>query len=97
EPQTSEYCVAYKNGVPSGSASMTHFDGFTHFNGAEVAPRARRQGIYRALCLERMRVLRARGVTLVTNHCRQDTSAPICTRMGFDTICAFKVYVFGKA
>jgi ribosomal protein S18 acetylase RimI-like enzyme len=88
------YFLARVGGVPAGTSSLKLMEGFAHFNGAEVDEAFRGRGVYRAMVLERMRFLRDRGVAIVTNHCVSTTSAPICARLGFRTICVFDVYRF---
>jgi hypothetical protein len=92
--RTSFYFLARHRGAPAGTSSLSLMDGFAHFTGAEVPEEHRRRGIYRAMILERMRFLRERGVSLVTNHCVSTTSAPICARLGFRLVCPFEVYRF---
>ena len=90
------YFLARHRGTPAGTCAIRLDKGSAHFSGGEVREELRRRGIYRAMVLERMRFLRERGVTLVTNHCVSTTSAPICARLGFRRVCDFEVYRFGS-
>jgi GNAT superfamily N-acetyltransferase len=92
---TSLYFLARYRGAPAGTSSLSLKDDFAHFDGAAVEEELRGRGIYRAMVLERMRVLRERGIRLVTNHCVSTTSAPICAGLGFRLVCTFEVYRFG--
>ena len=93
-PRRSFYFLARWRGEPAAEGSLTLFDGYAHFDGSTTVPAYRRRGLYRALILARMAFLRTRGVGLVTNHCRADTSAPICARLGFEKACEFRAYRF---
>ncbi len=75
--------LVFDDGQPAGTGSMSLFPRSVHFSGSAVLDGFRGRGLYRALILERMRVLRAMGRNLVSVHAVKDTSAPILRRMGF--------------
>jgi GNAT superfamily N-acetyltransferase len=84
--------VAYCDGVPAAAASYVPFARSAFLIGGVVLTRYRGRGLYRALVHARLAHARARGITLVTSHAREATSAPILERMGFDTVCRFPMY-----
>jgi predicted acetyltransferase len=57
-----------------------------------VDPRFRGKGVYRGLVARRLEVLRERGIPLVTIQAIADTSAPICKKLGFETVCQLAMY-----
>jgi GNAT superfamily N-acetyltransferase len=57
-----------------------------------VLPRFRGRGLYRALVGARLADARARGIALATAHAREETSAPLLEKMGFETVCRFPVF-----
>jgi len=85
------YLVFYR-GEPAGTAGLSFLENSAHFAGSVVLPRFRGRGIYRVMIEERMRIVRERGVAIVTNHCRASTSAPICERLGFRRVCEMQVF-----
>lgn len=89
----SHYFLARLDGVPAGTCALTLVDDFAHFSGSVVIPEYRRRGAYRAMILERMRFVRARGMRHVTNTCVKSTSAPICAKLGFRKVFDSQIYV----
>lgn len=86
--------LAYLDGEPRGVAQMSYFPQSVHFSGSAVQSSARGQGLYRAMVLHRMDVLRAQGRDLVTMHAVSNTSAPICKRMGFEDVLAMDSWCY---
>jgi len=56
------------------------------------SPRSTVHGLYRALVQTRLAHAHARGSTLATSHAREDTSAPILEKIGFETVWRFLMY-----
>ena len=83
EERNALHFIAFDDGEPAGTGSMSIFPRSVHFSGSAVLDRFRGRGLYRALILERMRILRSMGRDLVTVHAVDKTSAPILRRMGF--------------
>ena len=92
EPYPGQHFLARIGGEPAGAASHRVIGDFAHLSGASVPPNFRGRGVYRALIQARARVLREQGISLLTIHARESTSAPICARMGFKEICRFQVF-----
>jgi GNAT superfamily N-acetyltransferase len=90
----SVYYLARLDGRPTGTASFSLHGDFAHFNGSVVLEDCRKRGVYTELIYARMRDLKTRGIELVTNHCREATSAPVCAKLGFEAACRFYVYEF---
>lgn len=82
--------LCYKNGKPVGSAAYIIYDNLSlHLLGGGVAPHDRGHGAYRALVEHRIAVARRRHIPVVTVHCLESTSAPICKKFGFQPVCEF--------
>jgi predicted acetyltransferase len=62
--------------------------------GAAVDPEVRRQGIYHTLLAHRLREIKRRELPAVI-HCLENTSAPICLKLGFEKVC--EIYSFEPA
>ena len=92
EPHPQQYFLARIDGEPAGAGSHRVIGDFAHLSGASVPPAFRGRGVYRALIQARARVLKERGISLMTIHAREKTSAPICARLGFKEICRFEVF-----
>ncbi len=81
--RTELHYIARLDGEPAGTASMSLFPESVHFSGGAVPEAHRGKGVYKALILDRMKVLREMGRDLVTVAAVSTTSAPICRRLGF--------------
>lgn len=92
--RTELYYLARIDGDPVGTASMSLSPHSVHFNGGAVPALHRAKGIYRALILHRMKVLREMGRDLVTVCAVRTTSAPICRRMGFEERFRIEAYCY---
>lgn len=90
-----EFFLARVSGEPAGTAALFPVsDDSSYLLGGSVAPAFRKRGIYRALVAGRARVLRARGVRLATIWALAETSAPICRRLGFETVCSAQLFTW---
>ena len=85
--------VAYCDGAPAAAASYAPFERSAFLMGGVVLPEYRGRGLYRALVQARTAHARARGIPLVTSHAREQTSAPILEKMGFETVCRFPMFL----
>jgi hypothetical protein len=94
-PQRARYVLARIDGEPVGAGSVTRYGDAAQLNGAAVVPAFRGRGAYKGLVLERMRLAREEGLSLVVVRCNPATSAPICDRMGFRTYCTIRTYRHG--
>jgi GNAT superfamily N-acetyltransferase len=79
--------VALVDGEPAGAAGYVAYARSAYLLGGVVLPTFRRRGIYRTLVHARLADAAARGIPLATSHARDQTSAPILARMGFQPIC----------
>jgi GNAT superfamily N-acetyltransferase len=79
--------LAFVGGEPAGVASSVVFARSVCLLGGVVLPAYRRRGVYRALVLARLADAARRGIALATTNAREQTSAPILARMGFEPIC----------
>ena len=64
---------------------------------AAVVLEYRGRGIYSALVAHRIRDARVRGYRGAIIHAMKSTSAPLCERMGFQTVCDLDVYMAPSA
>jgi GNAT superfamily N-acetyltransferase len=87
------FFVAYCDAAPAAAASYVPFERSAFLMGGVVLPEYRGRGLYRALVQARMADARARGIGLVTSHAREQTSAPILEKMGFETVCRFPMFL----
>ncbi|AKU95848.1 acetyltransferase, GNAT family [Labilithrix luteola] len=93
-----QFFVAYCDGEPAGSGALWPVSARSeYFLGSSVAPKFRGLGVYRALVAARITEMRSRGVPLATIWAMQDTSAPICQRLGFEALCKARIYAWPSA
>ena len=85
--------VAYCDGAPVAAASYAPLERSAFLMGGVVLPEYRGRGLYRALVHARIAHAHARGIGLVTSHAREQTSAPILEKMGFETVCRFPMFL----
>lgn len=83
------YYVARVDGEPAGAGVLKQMPGRGYLLGSSVTPQARGRGAYRALVSARLAALAAEHVPLATIVALEQTSAPICRRLGFETVCRF--------
>lgn len=88
--------VAYCGGVPAGVSQMSLFSGYAGFFGASVVPVFRGRGVYKALISARIIELLERNIPLAAVHCLENTSAPVCSNLGFKTQCLIKYFYYGN-
>ncbi len=84
--------LAFSHGEAVGTASAIVSGTRGYLAGGQVLPRARGQGIYRALLRSRLHALAARGVREVVTLAREQTSAPILAKLGFRTLFNYQIY-----
>lgn len=83
--------IAYYQGEPVASAGLRFFSDYAFLVGAAVNPNFQRHGIYRTLLAYRLDIIGKRNLPAVI-HCLEQTSAPICLKLGFEKIC--EIYSF---
>jgi GNAT superfamily N-acetyltransferase len=84
--------VALVDREPAGAASVALLERSAYLIGAVVLPRFRRRGVYSALVAARLAAAREKGIPIATSQAREETSAPLLERLGFETLCRFEVY-----
>jgi GNAT superfamily N-acetyltransferase len=89
------YFLARYGGKAVASGALLPFQRSGYLLASSVAPEFRKKGIYRALVAHRLRVLKERGIPLATIYAMSHTSAPICRKLGFETICEIQAYLGG--
>jgi Acetyltransferase (GNAT) domain len=88
-----QYFIGYKNNEPAGTGAMLMGKDFGYLMGGSVAPQFRGAGVYRSLVAERMRLLRERHIPLATIQAKDDSSAPICKKLGFESVCEVNYFL----
>lgn len=83
--------IAYYNQKPVASAALRIYDGFALLVGGAVTPAERKKGIYRSLLSYRLDIIKNLNLPAII-HCLENTSAPICLKLGFEKIC--EIYSF---
>lgn len=92
---TCRFFVAYCDGEPAGSGALWPVSPRSeYFLGSSVVPKFRGLGVYRALVAARIEDMRARNVPIATVWAMEDTSAPICQRLGFEPLCTARIYAW---
>lgn len=93
-----EFFLAKIGGIPCGTASFYRSSGTAaYLTGGNVLPKYRNRGVYLGLINARFQRLRELSVPLATTHARATTSAPILSRIGFETAFEYKIYEFNPA
>lgn len=83
EAGTDLHLVAYVDGEPLGTASLSMAGGFARLWGGATVERARGRGVYRAVLGARMAWAGEHGADAALVKGRVDTSAPVLERAGF--------------
>ncbi len=84
---------AWYGGEIVGTAGfLRKTDSSAYLAGAQVFDAHRGRGVYRALLEARLARLRELGVSLATTHAREQSSAPILERLGFETVFRYCVH-----
>lgn len=83
--------IAYWQNQPVASAALRFFSDYALLMGAAVNPDVRKRGIYRTLLSHRLKVIEGRALPAVI-HCLENTSAPICLKLGFEKICEIQSF-----
>jgi RimJ/RimL family protein N-acetyltransferase len=88
-----EMFTARSGGEIIGTAGFVRKpDGSAYLVGGHVFEAHRGRGAYRALLEARLARLRALGIGLATTHARDQSSAPILERLGFETVFRYRAY-----
>ena len=84
--------VARAGDQPLGTAAAIDVDELVYLSGAAIRREARGRGGYRALIAGRLAGARARGIARAGTHAREQTSAPILERLGFETLFRYRMF-----
>jgi GNAT superfamily N-acetyltransferase len=84
--------LARYRGAAAGTAGLVAFERSVYLLGGVVLPAFRQRGLYRALVVARLRYAAKRHIPFATSHARASTSAPLLERLGFETLCRFRVF-----
>lgn len=94
EPGRLECYLARYRGEPAGTSILRRLSPETGSLGSSmVLPGLRMRGIYKSLLGARLRRLNELGVPFAAVLAKQDTSGPICLRLGFEKVCELAIYV----
>jgi hypothetical protein len=74
--------VAYRGETSVGTSALLNLPSGAYLRG---------QGIYRAMVSHRARIAQSLGQSLLLIHAKKETSAPILTRLGFESVYDYKV------
>ena len=90
------FWVAFLGAALVGTATLRLLPGpaagLGYFQGATVDESYRRRGVYRALCLHRLDLLRRMGIRYAVVWADESTSAPGCEKLGFRRVCRAHFY-----
>jgi len=81
-----ENYLAYIGDKPVGSAAMRIADDYVLLMGGAVNETYRHQDVYRTLTAHRLNRIAELNLPAVV-HCLENTSAPICLKLGFEKVC----------
>jgi hypothetical protein len=87
--------LARLDGVPVGTGGFILKQRCAYFVAANVLNEYRGRGIYRSLLSARASAVRDLGLNLVVTHARENTSAPILEKLGFQTAYKYRIFQFG--
>ncbi len=84
--------VAYFEGKPVGTSALLNIPSGGYLAAGTVDKKYRGRGIYKAMVSHRAKVAKEYGNTNVFIHAKKLTSAPICERLGFESVYDYKVF-----
>lgn len=91
-PAAQRLYLARIEGEVAGTAGLAIFERSVYLVGAVVLAKFRGRGVYRALTEGRLAVARHLGKSLATCQAREDSSAPILAKLGFESVGRFAVF-----
>ncbi len=92
-PGQNPFFIARIDGKGVGVASYFAFPNSAFLVGGVVLQEFRKRGVYRALVAARQEHALKMGRALTTCHAIANSSAPILSRLGFETVCPLTFYV----
>ena len=84
--------LAFYDGVPAGTGGLIVLPGGAYLASGTVKKEFRGQGVYRALLSHRASVAVGLGLMNLLIHAKSHTAAPICTKLGFETVYEQQVF-----
>lgn len=84
--------IAYYEGEPVGTAGLILVPSGAYLTAGSVDKKYRGKGIYKALLSYRAKVVLNYGKENLLIHANKLTAAPICNRVGFESVCDQIVY-----
>lgn len=86
------FFIRGEDGTAKGAGGLTHFSGWSLLWGGETHPGYRRQGLYRAVLVARMDVIKQTNATFAAVYANNETSMPILRNAGFEPIGTIEVW-----
>jgi hypothetical protein len=87
--------LARHKGIPAATAILRVVDGRIGFlQAGSCNPKHRGKGLYRALVVHRLNLLRSEKIEIALVSARNDTSAPICRKLGFELGSEIRCFTF---
>ena len=83
--------VAYRNEEPVGTSILLNVESGTYLAAGTVKSSSRGRGIYRAMVAHRAKIAQTLGHEHLLIHAKKLTSAPICTKLGFESVYDYRV------
>jgi len=93
EPRVGVWLALERGELLGFGQSLVTSEGFLLLVGAATLPAARHRGVYRALLRHRIALAHAEGATAAIVQANDETSAPICKRVGFVEVCRLRYWV----
>jgi len=84
--------LARIDGVPVGTCGSVYKERCVYLIGGNVLAAYRHRGVYRAMLATRLARAMAAGRALAVTHAREESSAPILERLGFESMFSATVY-----
>lgn len=93
KPEVHAFVVFY-NGQPVGTSLLIECSAGAYMAAAGVAKEYRGRGLYRAMLSARAEAAKKLGHNYLLIHAKKATSAPVCRKLGFDSVYDYRVYEF---
>jgi Acetyltransferase (GNAT) family. len=84
--------VAFKNDIPVGTCALLNIPSGGYLAAGTVVKEHRGQGIYKAMLSYRAGYAKKMGHENLLIHAKKHTAAPICQKLGFESVYDYQVY-----
>ena len=84
--------VAFKNDIPVATCALLNIPSGGYLAAGTVVKEFRGQGIYKAMLSYRAAYAKKRGHKNLLIHAKKQSAAPICQKLGFETVYDYQVY-----